>query len=337
MLGDMALIRGTALLGYPELVEELGADPLPLLGAAGIPPASVGNAEAYVSYLSVIAAVESAARETGTLDFGLRLASRQGIDILGPVGVAARTAPTVGAALESISRYLPVYSPAVAATLTATDDARFARVEFRVDLPNLPDSRQNMELSLGVTLRVIQTLAGPDFAPVTVHLPHDPLSPPAHYRRYFGCRASFAQPFAGFLLRSAALNRPVHPSANTAVHETLRAYLETVAPQGATSTTGMVRLLVRQLLPTGALELAVVAQHMSMHPRTLQRRLARDSTSFDQIVEQIRRERALYLLRDTEMPMAQLASALGYSEQSVLTRACQRWFGRTPSQQRRNP
>lgn len=36
-------------------------------------------------------------------------------------------------------------------------------------------------------------------------------------------------------------------------------------------------------------------------------------------------------LRESHIPLAQVAAAMGYSEHSVFTRACRRWFGRAPS------
>src|SRR5687768_5781142 len=93
-LSDMSLIRGTSLQGFPELVTELGGDPGALLAAAHIPLDAVGNQDSFVSTRSVINAVESAAVETSARNFGRQLALRQGLEILGPVGVAVRTAPT---------------------------------------------------------------------------------------------------------------------------------------------------------------------------------------------------------------------------------------------------
>jgi len=329
----MSLIRGTALLGYADLVTELGADADRLLRAAGVPAASVGNPEAYLGYRNVITAVESAAKVTGTRDFGRLLARRQGIEILGPVGAAARTARTVAAALAAVSQYLVVYSPAIAITLGAVDDERYTRMEFGILLDDLPDHRQTIELSLGVALRIFRLLAGSDFHPVTVHLPHDPLTSPREYFRYFSGRPRFAEPFAGFTVRSTDMARPV--SDGEGVHDAVRGYLDSVAPPGVQDTVEMVRLLARHLLPTGGLGMGLVARQLSMNPRTRQRRLAQHSTTFEDIVDDSRREQARCLLRDTDMPMGQLAGVLGYSEQSVLTRSCQRWFGRAPMQQRR--
>ena len=58
---DMALIRGTCLTGYAELVAELGGDPERHLHAAGLRVPDIGRNDVFISYPGVIHAVESAA------------------------------------------------------------------------------------------------------------------------------------------------------------------------------------------------------------------------------------------------------------------------------------
>ena len=48
------------------------------------------------------------------------------------------------------------------------------------------------------------------------------------------------------------------------------------------------------------------------------------------IANEIRFEIARQLLTDTQVPLAQIAAALGYSEASAFTRAFRRWSGQTP-------
>jgi AraC-like DNA-binding protein len=48
----------------------------------------------------------------------------------------------------------------------------------------------------------------------------------------------------------------------------------------------------------------------------------------------VRRETAEHYLRDTDISLPHLARELGYAEQSVLSRSCQRWFGCGPSRYR---
>lgn len=329
----MSLIRGTALQGFVPLVLELGADADALLRFAHLRPDAVGRHDAFVDYRSVIAVLEAAARATGAGDLGRRLAGRQGLEILGPLGVAARTAPTVGAALASIETYMTFYSPAIAISVSSEPGRRVATFEWRVVPDRPPAHRQAAELALGVTCQVFRLLAGPDFFPSSVQLRHGALVEEAEYVAYFGCPVEFSTTRYGFRFPAAVLARPL--GADSAVHAVVEDYLSAVvAPAAATGVVDAVVTLVRTMLPTGGLDLDLVADQLALHPRTLQRQLARQGTSFAALVDLVRREEAERYLRETDMPLGQLAGVLGLSEQSALTRASRRWFGGPPSRVR---
>ncbi|NUS58484.1 MAG: helix-turn-helix domain-containing protein, partial [Streptomycetaceae bacterium] len=69
--------------------------------------------------------------------------------------------------------------------------------------------------------------------------------------------------------------------------------------------------------------------------RTLQRRLAQEGTSFQAILDDVRKTAAHRLLTGTDMPFSQVASLVELAGQAALTRAARRWFGKPPSQVRR--
>lgn len=324
----MSLIRGTALQGFDDLVRELGGDPATFLELAHLRPETVGDHDSFISYRSVVGVLEAAASATGAGDFGRRLATRQGLEILGPLGVAARTAPTVGAALHAIEQYLSVYSPALAVTVRPVPDRALAAFDWRLQAVHPPPHRQAAELGLGVSIRVFQLLAGLDFRPTTVLLKHEPLTDPADYADYFGCRVEFSAPVYAFRFPQDILTRPL--AADGAVHDVVQQYLSTIAVPTATSTIDTVVRLIRRMLPTGALDLDLVASHLAQNRRTLQRQLAAQGSTFADLVDQVRQEEAERYLRETDMPLGQLAGILGFSEQSVLSRACTRWFGESP-------
>jgi AraC-like DNA-binding protein len=327
----MSVVRGTALSNYPSLVAELGGDPAALLRAAGVRNQDVGNYDAFIPYLAAIQAIESAARATDTPDFGRRLAQRQGIEILGPVGVAARTAATVADAVRIFSTYMAAYSPVIAIDLSPLDDPQrsFLTIVFLLD--RAPPHPQTTELSLGVSLRVLRFLMGSDYTPLAVHLPHDPLTPKAEYVQYFGCTPHFAERTAGFIVRTADLGRPLRR--DVVAHEAIVDYLNGITPRGA-GIAESVRTIVRQLLPTGAATLEEVAEQFRLHPKTLQRRLADEGTTFAALLDQVRKDAADRYLRATGISLSHLARELGYAEQSVLTRSCKRWFGTGPADYR---
>ncbi|MEB3903367.1 AraC family transcriptional regulator [Mycobacterium ulcerans] len=324
----MSVVRGTGLSNYPNLVSELGGDPAALLRAAGVREQDVGNYDAFIPVRAVIRAIETAAAATGTHDFGRQLAQRQGIEILGPVGVAARTAATVADALMIFHTFMAAYSPAIHIEITPL--ARTQRSVVAIEI--VPDDPipcpHTLELALGVSLGVFRLLMGADYTPLAVHLPHDPLTPPTTYVRYFECTPHFAERRSGFTVRSTDLVRPLHR--DELAHRAVVDYLSSITPLGA-GIVESVRTMARHLLPTGATTLEVVAAQFHLHPKTLQRRLADESTTFAALIDEVRKETADRYLRTTAMSLSHLARELGYAEQSVLTRSCKRWFGIGPA------
>jgi AraC-like DNA-binding protein len=330
----MTVIRGTSLSHFPELVTRLGGDPQELLARAGIPEAAVGQHDAFITYSSMIRVVEQAAAATGAADFGRQLGQAQGIEILGPVGVAARTANSVSAAFDIFEAYLAAYSPAIGVRVRPLADPAKHRFEFEILLDDPPACPQTIEVSLGVALRVFRFLIGSSWAPVRAHLPHEALTPTESYMRYFGSRASFAQPFAGFTLLTRDLKRPLTPDIIT--HSAVIAYLDTLdTTTRIRSLSHTVREFLGQLLPTGTVSLDFTASQFRMHPKTLQRRLALEGYTYGRLIDELRRDTALHYLRDTDLSMSHLARELGYAEKSELTRSAHRWFGRPPLAQRR--
>ncbi|GFG69959.1 AraC family transcriptional regulator [Mycolicibacter senuensis] len=328
----MSVVRGTALSGYPELVAELGGDPAALLAAAGVPSGAAGTHEVFVPYRAVILAVEDAANATATPDFGRRLALRQDIGIFGPLGVAARTAATVGGGFSIVERFMSAYSPAISARIIPGGKNSESFYAFDVLLERSPPHPQTTELSLGVSLGIMRMMFDAPYAPLSVHLPHRALTPVRDYVAYFGCRPYFARPVAGFTFRTADLDRPLHR--DDQAHQAMVHYLRAVTDE-TPGVAASVRVMARQLLPTGTVSLELIADELGLHPKALHRRLAAEQTTFAALVDGVRRDAADRYLRETDISLSHLARELGYAEQSVLSRSCRRWFGCSASSYRK--
>jgi AraC-like DNA-binding protein len=72
-----------------------------------------------------------------------------------------------------------------------------------------------------------------------------------------------------------------------------------------------------------------------MSARSLQRRLGDEGTSFDAVIDELRRDLAHRYLADPRIAIAEVAYLLGFSEPSAFHRAFKRWTGATPSEARR--
>ncbi|WP_235683359.1 AraC family transcriptional regulator [Mycolicibacterium fluoranthenivorans] len=324
---DMELIMASSLTGFRELVGELGGDGDALLRDSGIRPEDSGRTDVFVSLRSAVNAAERAASATGAADFGRQLALRQTMDVLGPVGVAARTAATVAEVFRIFDKFVAAYSPGIAI------DVRSGFVDWTLRLDPLPAHPQTVELSLGLILGVLRRFLGADYAPAEIHIPHRRLTSEADYRRYYGCALRDEAAESGFRIDPADLARPVHRDA--LAHHYLTGYLDESLAGREVSAVRSVADIVGRMLPSGVVTVEFIAQHFGMHPKALQRRLAAEGTTFAAVVDGVRRVTAERYLRDTEMSLLHLSRHLGYAEQGVLTRACRRWFGATPLAYRR--
>jgi AraC-like DNA-binding protein len=90
-------------------------------------------------------------------------------------------------------------------------------------------------------------------------------------------------------------------------------------------------------LPGGKVQAAVVAEQLAMSTRSFTRHLAREETSFSQILDRVRRRLALSYLEDQRVSLQQIAWLLGYSELAAFNHAFRRWFAMSPRQARNLP
>lgn len=77
-----------------------------------------------------------------------------------------------------------------------------------------------------------------------------------------------------------------------------------------------------------------IADVLGMAPRTLRRRLSELGTSYQMIIEQLRRGRAVELLLHSNRTVEDIAGELGYQDPSNFGRAFRRWTGKSPRQYR---
>jgi AraC-like DNA-binding protein len=91
---------------------------------------------------------------------------------------------------------------------------------------------------------------------------------------------------------------------------------------------------VLEHLPSGEASAEEAARQLHMSPRTLQRKLADADTTYQQLVDDTRRDLALRYIEDPARSLTDITFALGFSQPSAFTRAFRRWTGVSPSEYR---
>ena len=88
---------------------------------------------------------------------------------------------------------------------------------------------------------------------------------------------------------------------------------------------------VEKLLPHGKAQRPTVARALGMTMRTFARRLDVEETTYEEVVDELRRTLALQYLKDPGMSLSQIAWLLGYEGATSFTHAFKRWTGHPPS------
>lgn len=325
----LGVVHAQVLRSYPELVSELGGDPAALLAAAGIGVAP----EQVDSYPQVADLLERAAESLGCADFAMRLASRQCSvpdPVSGPLGEASRHARTFGEALETVSRHSYAHSLAAGFWLKPARSGKAVMLGHDLLLERLPAKRQVVEHVLLTAHLWAIRLTGGLVRARAVYFRHQPVSPPRTYRSYFGCDVSFGQAVNAILYYDRDLGRPLL-AADHEARQAAVAYIETQFQQREPPLSASARGVIMHVLGTDLCRIDFVAEKLKLHPRTLHRRLRDEGASFREIRDEVRREMLGYYLRQTTLGFSDISERLGFSEQSVLTRYCRRWFGGSPT------
>ena len=312
---------------FNELVIEIGGDPVALLAHVGLAPSEVSRA----TYRQFVPLLEIAASELECPDFGMRLAVRQSAGALtGPLGDGIRNSGTFGEALKFVCKHSYAHSLAAWIWLKRSLHGERVVVGHDILLDGLPKKSQATEYLLLVGLLAMYELTNDRIRAQRVVFRHDPLSLPKVYRQYFGCEVGFGRSADAIIYRQQDLSCVIgvpNPMACKAAADAIKARFPCRKPPMYAD----VRGIISHVLGTEVCTRDHVAGLLHLHPRTMVRRLAAEGTSFQQIRDEVRRERLLDLTQQSDLDFMAISEKLGFSEQAVMTRYCHKWFAMSPT------
>lgn len=331
----MRFVRAAALAGFEALVCTHGGDPAAVLRSCGLVLSDLVDPERYLPNHAVALAIEEAARTLGARDFGLRLCALQGVETLGLLGLAIQTAPTVREGIIQGAKYVHFHNPMLGFLTFMAPDTGLECVEVFQRLPSVPDMPQTTELCVAYLCRLVDVLSEGALRPASIHFRHAPVGSSAQYRQHLGQLPHFRAAFDGIAIDPLAWRQPM-PGHNQQLQQFVARFLLGASPGREASVGDQVHRVLGNLMRVGMADLTAVARALGLHPRTLQRRLHAEGAVFEELRDKARKGWASQLLAQSSLSLGQIAQLLGYADQSVLTRACQRWFGAAPRQLRRS-
>ncbi len=320
-----ARIRAVAASGLCDAVRALGADPGPLLGPARLSDEELSEPQSWLDLADYCRLLEAIAEAVSCPDFGLRFGLAHAPGILGDLGGLAARSPSLHAALDSLSRYLPTLQEQTA--MRFEQHGENFRVTYQIRDGAILRRRQDAELTIGVLIGFIRGNLGTNWVPREVHLEHSRPDPPPRSDDLLGAPVYFGQVCNAVVVTpddAATILRSSDPVRMSELERQLRRRLQ---DSRADDFVGTVLQEIRDAMTQGHPGIGPVARRLDMSGPALYRRLKRQGVEFSDLQRDLRRELALIHVADAHIPLTEVAMLLGYSELSAFSRAFRSWTG----------
>jgi len=327
-MAEIPLVRARYAHSFAVSLDRLGVPTESLLNRHHLSPNLIEKQDGLITAHQLWAFAGHAAEREGLAELGL-LAGQVPVIEHGDFGKMVYQGLTLYDAIETFCTNAVIeYSRADFYLRLDGEQAWFCRGPIDGE----PMQRQQVELY--VLIMMIDTIrlgAGFDWQPNTIHLQNNDqhgLADVSLFRNAnvrFGCQTS-------------AIGFPAKFLANP-LHGNIAAFTKAEdMPNDITLSTDFgqsLREVLRNHLGHIPLTLSTTAEMIGLTPRTLQRELSKHQLSYQELLDQLRYEKALPLLRDKKHKLFDIALDLGYSDSAHFTRAFRRWAGMTPREYRK--
>jgi AraC-like DNA-binding protein len=332
-MGSEPTTSATTLRLFAEALADLGVDWESILSSCGIDPAELHDPEARIPQDRFHRIWIAASEFTGDPCIGLHAGARIHPHAVNLFGYLMLSSATLGDGLERVARFQRVLTEQP--WMTLDDSGACVRIRVGIEHGDAELRAIHAEYVSPLVLQVLSWVSESDIAPTEARFEHEARGEPSEYERILGCPVKFAAEQSDLVLTTETLDRPsIHANERFArLHQEFAEQL--LASEKETRSAPRVRRALAECLESGAPGLPSVARRLGMSPRSLQRRLSEEQTSFSEVLEMLRRDIARDQLQRHDTPIAEVAYLTGFSEVSAFTRAVRRWFGRSPGRLRR--
>jgi AraC-like DNA-binding protein len=316
-----------------QLVASRGHSAERLCKGLGFTPEHLCDAGFRVSYRQTSLLVRRAMQRWGDPAIGIAVGARQTVVCFGMPGLGMLTCATLGEAFLYLIRNQRAAGALTTNELSVLDEHHFAtEVTTRFHDAELEPFFIEEIFVSGVA--VARALVGAGFRPSRLELRYPRPSYAGAYSEYFRCPVEFNAPRNRLISDMSWYHCPL-PTYDRFMQATLQAQIDQLLAVD-TPRNDLVESIMNVLRASvdEVPGLARIGATLNLSERTLRRRLADLDTSYQRLVDQVRYECALDLLRRSEMPLVEVAMATGFTDARNFRRAFKRWSGVLPNQVR---
>jgi len=271
-------------------------------------------------------------RQSGDPDIALRIGRLLGPVAVGIPGYLAMAGPTL---LEALPRVLN-YQRLVADGVTLRFQADGEVIRFHLGYSCIDPHPGLSNLLVSATRFFGAWLLGHEPPLTAVWFRHAPRGSAEFHAELFGVEPRFDAPDDGFALDRAWFVAPLRTAEASLVPMLEAQAARLLGSFSEDSFLAGIRHKIVEAASQGAgVEMADIAVGLHVSPRTLQRRLQALGTTYNRVLQELRMDMANRFLADERLSLHEVATLLGFREQSSFCHAYRQWTGRAPSEARR--
>ncbi len=265
-------------------------------------------------------------------ELGLSIAQNEGIEDLGLVAHVVYNSATLKEGLEHYIRLFSVVNEAIELEYENIDKRCHLRYIYKSpDFYNIPDIERTLAI---VVLRTIKAV-GLETRFYEVNFQHSKPDYAHKFEEIFPCKVNFNQAQCEVVFDSKMLTmKPKRRNPHMRV-ATLNYANQILSRLFKRSISSKVKRIIEKNLSDGSFDAEKTAKQLNMSRQTLYRKLKNDDSSYSDLVDEVKQNKAFFLLKQTQLPLTVIAYDLGFSELSAFTRAFKRWTGQTPAEYRK--
>lgn len=327
-------VMASVTIGLEEFIDQQGGNGLTVLEKAGLGSRLFESPNQFISLERYCNALEGAAFSTGNEHFGLDFGHHITVDALGVLGYHFVTSHNLHVALKNIEKFFPIFQKN--SVLQLSVEGNYCILEYKVLNDKLLAHRHDSELTLALINNLIHSSISSQWQPIAVHFNHAMISNSLYHQEIFKCPVFFKKSRNAIVFPKELLCLNLSGNNHVLNTITLNSLQELYKKQDTReSLIDEIKNRIRSLLPNYSSTLESVSDLMNFSPRTLQRHIAEEGSTFKLLVENVRQELALHYLDDEKLSISEIAYLLGYSEVSAFTRAFTRWKKISPANWRK--
>ena len=275
---------------------------------------------------------EYAESVTGDPAVGLHAGKVVDPDRMGLVGHVFFNCDTLGEAVTQYARLHRLINESVHLSFERAGEQ--AILTWQADSPG-HYCRQDMDRTIASVLCRTRHFIHPGMVADWVEIAHSKPDYAEEYRELFGGPVRFGCELTRVAFNSRHLNHPI-PHRNPYVYSAvLKQVNSLLARLQSRRTFGRkIRRLISQQMSTERIDADTLAKQCHMSRQTLYRRLKKEGLGFHDLVEEVRKDKAMRYVASDRFALGEIAFLLGFSELSAFSRAFKRWTGIAPAQYR---